>query len=905
MPLKTKKKGIEPSPELPGLFPTHDGSYGINTLITAQSKKGQKLSTGMTKEKFDDKEWVKFMKDKVSKKYGMNDNLKKAVDENHKEVEEEEHEGKNPSHHLGGNTQNPYNTPSSSSFEPPGFGNSGGPGSAGKPGVSGSIPPLTPHIPTYDPNNRPFLEQNDVRPRPPYAYAELPSANPIAHVGINHPISPPAEDALFYGLPKRQGGNEPISYRRPEPSNMYNFESGLFDDATLQTPGQASGLFGATQPMTQGVGLPAQNQTEVPSDLTNVPTTAGQPTNQPTSGSQPQPQSTLVWRPTPSDSQSSNGQPTSGSQPAPVSSVFWEPPQANPSDSEELLYTPTVTKTPKLGVTSKGTTKSKYPNINFPRQGTGVGKQKNPTKGGKYASRQRKWVLPSLDLITTSIIFFLVITYALWRTLPAISDGPDSGETSLPHTGLSSKFSKILGTISNLLPEIPDIQPIPNDHSPNAPSGPGTSGNNGINPDELASDLEQRMPDRIWVQGDKKGKMKIPEDFWRALRQLIMEDDRILSLENSEISEDHWLAIQSRIRHTNLGASSPTKDGEAFEEKVSQAWESWIEQNKAAVKKALDGVALTKDEFMKLFRKEITSYNREINQELKELQKRIEVITQQMSKFQHAISSTSGITKDEIAKTFDSLYAKVVNNAKLDATARGVIGGHINDVLANQVNFFGIGAGASIDPMFSSRSWKVRKDFFKSKKWVERDGYKAQPRTSALSPWNQEGECFCAGTDLKGYGQGTNNISVIISRNIVPQHLVVEHILPGATLDPGAIPKNIEVWASIEEVNLRDEVQAFSEAQFPGTPKEEILHEGFVKIGHFTYEKKNSGDGIQVFKLSDELTRMRAVTDHIVIRAINNYGADHTCFYRLRLYGEVVERPDDPPAKTQNRWSWL
>ncbi|KAJ8123269.1 hypothetical protein ONZ43_g741 [Nemania bipapillata] len=81
MALRTRRKGLGPSPDLPGLFPTHDGSYGINTLINidTESKRGQKPNAAIAQEQSDDKKWVKLMKGKVAKKYGMNSNLKQAI----------------------------------------------------------------------------------------------------------------------------------------------------------------------------------------------------------------------------------------------------------------------------------------------------------------------------------------------------------------------------------------------------------------------------------------------------------------------------------------------------------------------------------------------------------------------------------------------------------------------------------------------------------------------------------------------------------------------------------------------------------------------------------------------------------------------------------------------------------
>lgn len=80
-PRKTKKKGLDPSPDLPGLFPTHDGSYGINTLINIdpESGKGHKPTSAIAREQSDDRKWMKSMKSKVAKKYGMDTDLKKAI----------------------------------------------------------------------------------------------------------------------------------------------------------------------------------------------------------------------------------------------------------------------------------------------------------------------------------------------------------------------------------------------------------------------------------------------------------------------------------------------------------------------------------------------------------------------------------------------------------------------------------------------------------------------------------------------------------------------------------------------------------------------------------------------------------------------------------------------------------
>jgi hypothetical protein len=551
-----------------------------------------------------------------------------------------------------------------------------------------------------------------------------------------------------------------------------------------------------------------------------------------------------------------------------------------------------------------------------PNNSTGPTSPPDPSRQGAAKNESgldRPWafVRQSVGLICPLLTFFMVLAMVLWASFTAIQ-ALSYNRTGLYSGGFgSSNFSigsSLWHRIANLLPEVPDIHNTTSAHNTMRPLDCGS-----INYETLITELKRRMPDAIWALKDKHGQIRIPEDFWHALRELIRGDDSILTLENSHISDDHWSAIKSRIQTTGSG---PSRDGASktgasekdietlVQDRISRSWDSWLKKNEESLRKTYAGVALTKDDFLKLFKEEASSYQREIGQELVELRKRFGSISEQMSELQYEMDSRGGMTRNEIKNLVNTMISKAINNGQLDAIAKGLIKGHANDVMATQVNFFGIGAGATIDPTYTSSAWKIPKHHFKTKKYIDKDGYKAQPPRSALLPWTQEGECFCAGPDLKGYGQGTNNISVVTSRNIIPQHLVVEHILPGATLDAGAMPKEIEVWAYIEELTLRDEVRTFSKKEFPDTPNENVLNEAWIKIGHVTYENKNYGDGIQVFKLSDELAKMNAFTSQTVVRAINNYGADHTCFYRLKLYGETVERPDDPLEHVREKRFW-
>ncbi|KAI1386054.1 uncharacterized protein F4822DRAFT_304325 [Hypoxylon trugodes] len=524
------------------------------------------------------------------------------------------------------------------------------------------------------------------------------------------------------------------------------------------------------------------------------------------------------------------------------------------------------------------------------------------TKSSPF-SRQRHHVRPlwgagNQRVWQSTCFVFLGLLTASWVLLSVIYGGSvDSPVRTRPAAG-SGWFN--LGSLGQGLRQI-----IPTGIGNPIPQITWGSGKSKESPASLVESIITEIPEQVYVDVDKKGKPKISQDFWHALRNLIRGDDAILTLDNTgsgtqSISEAHWRAIRQRLSEDGFLPGTTSDAGKTSQAAQPQAWEAWEAQNRDNLKKMIGGIVLTRDEFKKLFDTEVKNYQKDIRKEIGIQNSRIKDLAAAIAKLQSSGGSKlQGLTEKEVKAIGDAAIARAIKNAKIDAVASGAIRSHANDMFTNQINFFSVGSGAVIDPKYTSNTWHIPTDSVKhhrSRAWYQRDGYKPQPPLAGLSAWEEEGECFCAEPSNHSHSKESNSIAVMLSRDITPQHLVVEHILPGSTLDPGAIPKEIEVWAYIEEVTLRDEIRAFSLSQFPETSAQVAgikgkvtLNEGFIKIGHFTYQRLDHGDGIQIFKLSDEIARMHATTDHIVVRAISNYGADHTCFYRLRIYGDVVD----------------
>lgn len=521
--------------------------------------------------------------------------------------------------------------------------------------------------------------------------------------------------------------------------------------------------------------------------------------------------------------------------------------------------------------------------------------------------RRRDWTLGALNGWQSALVVFLMVLGIVWTGLTILSPGSSSLKSdAFPTRNRSFSFYDIKESVYRFVPSIPkSIKPLIK-----LPKAKSTYGRPYDPPSDFVENLHEKIPDKVYAKVGKDGKLEISQDFWHAIRDMIKGDPIALTVEKAKdkgihLSEAEWLAIRSRLEAEGLklpgepsgsGAGSKVvpnvdpKDTDALlNSKASRSWLNWLNQNEEMLKKSVGGTILNKEDFVKLFREEIRSYQLDIKKEFATLDSRIQDIGRSVAKLRSSAKG-SGLSENEVRAIIDAMVNKAIHNAKLDSIASGRIRGH-TDSLVNQVNFFSIGSGAILDPSYTSPVWQVPRGYFKykSKAWYLRDGYKPQPRLSALVPWSEEGECFCAGPSVLKRVVNTNTIHVVTSRVIIPQNLVVEHILPGSTLDPGAMPKDVEVWIYIEEMSLRKKVKAFSDEHFPETPKETVLNEGFVKVGHFTYENRTWGEPFQVFKLSDELIGLGASSQNILVRAISNYGADHTCFYRLRMYGEVVD----------------
>ncbi|EAQ87385.1 hypothetical protein CHGG_04004 [Chaetomium globosum CBS 148.51] len=426
----------------------------------------------------------------------------------------------------------------------------------------------------------------------------------------------------------------------------------------------------------------------------------------------------------------------------------------------------------------------------------------------------------------------------------------------------------------------------------------------------VVDNLKSVLPKVVSVKRDNKGKIIIADEFWAALKALIQHDNSILSLDGkSQISQQHWKAIEQRLKEAGLLDKPLSADDVAriVDKSAPVSWEKWLEKNKQKVadtigqgkgsskgpSKGADEGIVSKEEFMRELTARLAKSKTEVDIEMGGLRKELDGVLHEVKK----LASDAGMTKTETITLINKVVDKEIVRRLAQIGSRPGAA-KIDAMFSNRVNFFSPGNNAKVDISLSSPTYQLDTPRIASQKWLK--SMRGQPqflqdKSQALRPWSDPGHCWCAATLGNKNRTHPATLAVQLPRFVIPQQVLLEHIDPAATTDPLAMPRDVEVWARIEDPDHQDRVLDWMAVQFPadlGPPaNNKLIDDGFAKIGHFSYEHRQQDEGIYVHQLSRDLVeRLRAATDLIVLRAVSNYGAkDHTCFYRVRLYGDEVE----------------
>lgn len=263
-----------------------------------------------------------------------------------------------------------------------------------------------------------------------------------------------------------------------------------------------------------------------------------------------------------------------------------------------------------------------------------------------------------------------------------------------------------------------------------------------------------------------------------------------------------------------------------------------------------------------------------------------------------------------------------------------------------KVNFLSLGMGAVIDPYLTSPSVDRRRSvlqrIYNSIAGHQQRGPKSP--IAALTPWDGVGDCWCSVPR-----SGMSQLAVLLGRQTVPEEVVVEHIPKGASLSPGVAPREMELWVrfapnrnptttmdsspsvastssrilpsfldrlfssprpsaagsspsptlsttpifprAFSAASLYDTIMQTLRQTYPREPEtaysdDRLLGPSFYRVGKWVYDI-NGEDHVQRFSLDAIIDIPALRVDKVVVRVNSNWGANHTCLYRVRLYGHL------------------
>lgn len=222
-----------------------------------------------------------------------------------------------------------------------------------------------------------------------------------------------------------------------------------------------------------------------------------------------------------------------------------------------------------------------------------------------------------------------------------------------------------------------------------------------------------------------------------------------------------------------------------------------------------------------------------------------------------------------------------------------------------ETNYFSLGLGAIVQPHYTSPTWREA-SFLQSvgrKIWraigmeTQHAHLSVKPSTEALTQWSENGDCWCAvspvDSDIKA------QIAVRMPLKIHPTRLAIEHIPASGTRDIASAPKDFEVWIKMESSEGAEKLkQALNErtGRFwpdlcgdpPKSTSSSNEDEGsWVCVGQDKYDI-HFHNYLQTTILPINPWDIGLETWVVVVKVLSNWGADHTCLYRVRLTGQEV-----------------
>ncbi|KIY01726.1 uncharacterized protein Z520_01864 [Fonsecaea multimorphosa CBS 102226] len=224
----------------------------------------------------------------------------------------------------------------------------------------------------------------------------------------------------------------------------------------------------------------------------------------------------------------------------------------------------------------------------------------------------------------------------------------------------------------------------------------------------------------------------------------------------------------------------------------------------------------------------------------------------------------------------------------------GAFSGDVPSPVIPKINYFAPNNGAMVEPRLTSPT--MQKPLTLAHRVLLRmllaTRYVSKPPITALAPWQDVGDCWCASAVQSGglgHEDDVMRLGVRVTEMIYPTEVVLENYPSAGSLSPGSTPKTLELWADFEHLDSLewDKLNIRSMQGVMGSP----FGPSYALIGRMEYDASSEASHVQAFPLDVNQasgSSLAYAAQNFVLRVTENYGAEFACLYRVRLHGVPV-----------------